>query len=60
VNVDWKFPHILVYSGIFIPRYDTTRLFTPGLGYLFIATAARNTSTLPSGALGGVLYLGGS
>jgi hypothetical protein len=58
VNVGWKFPQILVYSGIFTPRPDTTRLFILGLGYLFVATAASNTSMLPSRALGGVLCYG--
>jgi hypothetical protein len=45
---------------IFIPRPDRTRLFILGLGYLFVATVARNTSMLPSRALGGVLCYGGS
>jgi hypothetical protein len=28
VNVGWEFPQILVYSGTFIPRPNTARLFT--------------------------------
>jgi hypothetical protein len=51
----YNIPQILVYSGIFIPQPDTTRWFILGSGYLFVATAARNTSMLPSRALGGVL-----
>jgi hypothetical protein len=54
VNVGWEFPHILVYSDIFIPWPDTIRLFIPESGYLFITTATRNTSMLHSRALGGV------
>jgi hypothetical protein len=44
-----------VYSGIFIPQPDTTRLFIPRSGYLFVATTARNTSMLLQELLEGFL-----